>query len=106
MKKVLLNGVLAGLKRIQQTMELTTVIEALIFYRSDTTRFHIHSDSKYVINCAKRLWTRKKNIELWEKYDMIANGLNIEWEWVKGHSGNKYNDLADKLAKNESKENF
>ncbi len=47
-----------------------------------------------------------------EALDKLLEGRDIQWEWVKGHSGDKYNDIADKLAvdaitslkKNNSKE--
>lgn len=79
-------------------MELTAVIEALTSF-SDTNKIHIYSDSQYVINCAQGKWKRKKNIELWEKYDKIASGKTIKFTWVKGHNGNYYNDFVDNLAR-------
>ncbi len=39
-----------------------------------------------------------KNIELWQELDKLVINHKIEWHWVKGHSGDTYNDLADKLA--------
>lgn len=81
-------------------MELTAVIEALTFCHTKSY-FTIYSDSMYVINCAKGVWTRKKNIDLWKKYDEISYGKNIDWVWVKSHSGNKYNEIVDLLAKKE-----
>ena len=51
-------------------MELTAVIEALrcIPLFSDIT---IHSDSQWVINCAKKIWKRNKNLDLWKLYDAL-----------------------------------
>lgn len=40
-----------------------------------------------------------KNQDLWIKLDASISQQNIEWKWVKGHSGDKYNDLADTLAR-------
>ena len=82
-------------------MEMTAVIEALKFIQ--TTSCVIYSDSKYVINCAKGKWKRKKNIDLWEEYDKASKDVIIEWIWVKGHSGDKYNEMVDQLAKQEVK---
>jgi ribonuclease HI len=80
-------------------MELTAVIEALkACTEKDVT---IYSDSKYVIECAKGNWQRKKNTELWKYYDSVAKNKNIKWNWVKGHNGDYYNELVDKLAKSE-----
>lgn len=79
-------------------MEMTAVIEALQEFDS-TKKFLIYSDSKYVINCAQGNWQRKKNIELWKKYDKYSKGKDIIFKWIKGHSGDRYNELVDKLAK-------
>ena len=83
-------------------MELSAVIEALDFL-DDQKDYLIDSDSTYVINCAKGKWQRKKNIDLWEKYEKVSKGKRIEWIWVKGHSGDKYNEIVDDLAKQEAK---
>ena len=81
-------------------MEMTAVIQALKNYRKQKY-FSIYSDSQYVINCAQGKWKRKKNKELWEVYDRVSQGKEIIWTWVKGHSGDRYNDLVDKLARDE-----
>jgi ribonuclease HI len=89
-------------------MELTAVIEAIKYYKKidkKQTKFHIVSDSKYVINCAKGEWQRKKNKEVWERYDKYAKGKDITFTWVKGHSGDKYNEIVDKLANKGSNKN-
>ena len=39
-----------------------------------------------------------KNKSYWITLDKLNNLHNIEWKWVKAHSGDKYNDRADKLA--------
>tara|TARA_B110000908_G_C10193256_1_gene421600 strand:- start:107 stop:529 length:423 start_codon:yes stop_codon:yes gene_type:complete len=83
-------------------MELTAVMEALAF-DLDTDSYLIYSDSMYVINCAKGKWARKKNVDLWKKYDIVSKNKKIEWVWVKGHSGDEYNEIVDKLAKKEAK---
>ena len=40
-----------------------------------------------------------KNIDLWKKLKELVESNQIEWHWIKGHSENSMNDLADKLAK-------
>lgn len=79
-------------------MEMTAVIEALKLF-PDEKKLYIVSDSQYVINCAQGKWRRKKNVELWLEYDKYAKGKDIIWEWVRGHTGDHYNELVDKLAK-------
>ena len=83
-------------------MELSAVIEFLSYFplEKDIT---IYSDSLYVINCASGMWKRKKNIDLWNKYEEVLRGRHIQWKKVKGHSGDTYNDIADELATNLAK---
>jgi ribonuclease HI len=83
-------------------MELFAVIESLEFCHNKKN-FLIYTDSQYVIKCATGIYSRKKNKDLWDKYDIVSNQKNIEWEWVKGHSGDKYNEIVDKLAKQEAR---
>jgi ribonuclease HI len=83
-------------------MELTAVIEALNFF-PNKKKFHIYSDSQYVIKCATGEYARKKNTDLWKEYEISSHGKKIKWTWVKGHSNDKYNEIVDVLAKQEAK---
>ena len=59
----------------------------------------IVTDSQYVIGCATLGWKRKKNVELWERFDKaISFHKSVKFEWVKGHSDDPYNIRCDKLA--------
>lgn len=89
-------------------MELTAAIEALKAVKRDVA-IKIHTDSQYVKN-GITLWIKKwqltnwnngkvKNIDLWQELDNLARKFNIEWEWVRGHDGNHYNEVADELAR-------
>ena len=78
-------------------MEMTAVIEGLSTFPEEK-EFTVYSDSQYVINCAQGKWQRKKNIDLWQKYDKISRNKKITFVWVKGHSGDHYNERVDKLA--------
>lgn len=79
-------------------MELTAVIEALKAF-PEKKQFHIVSDSNYVIKCAKGEWKRKANLDFWKDYDTVSKGKDIIFEWVRGHTGDYYNERVDKLAK-------
>ena len=39
-----------------------------------------------------------KNKELWQQLDKVASQHEVEWKWVKGHSGHVDNERADRLA--------
>ena len=54
-------------------------------------------------NWKKRGWktaskTPVKNEDLWRRLDAAISNHQIEWTWVKGHSGNVGNERADTLA--------
>ena len=40
-----------------------------------------------------------KNVDLWKKLKELENLCSVEWHWIKGHSDNPMNELADSLAK-------
>ena len=40
-----------------------------------------------------------KNVDLWKKLKELTKFKEVEWKWVKGHSNDPMNDLADELAK-------
>ena len=89
-------------------MELQAVIEALSFEIPNLTQkpfsFKIYTDSKLTMNCAKGDWKRKANLDLWTIYDSVSKGKRIEWEWVKAHNNDHYNEQVDKLANGISNE--
>jgi len=91
-------------------MELMAAIVALESLKRPC-KVCIHTDSKYVLqgvtswmsDWKKRGWktaARKpvKNIELWKRLDAATNSHQIEWIWVKGHSGDEGNEAVDALA--------
>ena len=41
-----------------------------------------------------------KNKDLWKKLNDLCKKHKITWKWVKGHSNNRFNNLADQLATN------
>jgi ribonuclease HI len=91
-------------------MELMAVIEAL----SALTRpchVRLHTDSRYVQqgmttwihNWKRRGWRTAdkqpvKNADLWKRLEQLVSRHDMEWIWVKGHSGHDGNDRADALA--------
>ena len=84
-------------------MELGAVIIALRLIKKHIDSLTIYTDSMYVIGCAVKGWKRKKNKAMWEEFDKQYNRVkelcpDIRFVHVKGHAGNKYNEVVDKLA--------
>jgi len=91
-------------------MELTAAIKALSILKTKSNVV-IYTDSKYLMNgistwidsWKKNHWRTSnkkevKNIDLWKMIDKLNGSHVIEWKWVKGHSGNSGNEMADELA--------
>ena len=84
-------------------MELLSVIRGLEAI-TKPSNIKIISDSEWVIGCASKGWKRKKNLDLWERYEEVKKKhLSIIFEWTKGHAGDKYNEECDKMAVEASK---
>jgi len=91
-------------------MELTAVIRALEALKR-TSNVLVYTDSEYVrrgITEWLKAWKARdwrtadkkpvKNRDLWEQLDTLAALHEIEWRWVKGHSGVPGNERVDALA--------
>lgn len=81
-------------------MELTAVIEAIneAINSFPNDKIIIFTDSQYVIGCGTEGNHRSKNLDLWEEFDKLYNNNNVQLLKVMGHSGNKYNEMVDKLC--------
>ena len=93
-------------------MELTATIEALKAILKPSN-IALYTDSQYVkngitswiFNWKKNGWktANKKpvaNKDLWIELDKYVKIHSVNWFWVKGHSGDHYNEIADQLAVN------
>ncbi len=94
-------------------MEMMAAIEAFRSVKSSYVgTIIIYTDSKYLMDgmtkwlegWKARGWKKsdKKpvlNEDLWKQLDMLAQKLDIDWRWVKGHSGDPGNERADELAR-------
>ena len=99
-------------------MELTAAIKALEYCKENEGKepslrqIAIYTDSKYLkegitvwINTwEKNNWKTSdkknvKNVDLWKKLKEFVKSNQVAWYWVKGHSRDPMNDLADELAK-------
>jgi len=96
-------------------MELTAVIEALKTLKQDqlkTIPITVFTDSKYVMdgitkwieswkNNGWRTADRRpvKNCDLWQSLDLECKKHQVKFQWVKGHAGDEFNEIADQLAR-------
>lgn len=93
-------------------MEMMAVIEVLRFLEGKGPyRVRIFSDSQYVVKGIAQWvpgWRRRnwktatgspvKNRDLWMELDSLRGFHEIEWNWVRGHNGDEFNEIADRLA--------
>ena len=93
-------------------MELMATIKALKIAGDINNKIIIYTDSTYVKNgitswiktWKKNNWKTRnggnvKNKDIWEELYIETQNKTIEWNWVKGHSNNTGNEMADKLAR-------
>lgn len=92
-------------------MELTAVIMALNAL-NQPCEVKLTTDSKYVCDAVNKGWvyswrkngwkkSNKKpalNVDLWEELLSLLEKHEVEFIWVKGHNGHKYNEICDALA--------
>ena len=91
-------------------MELTAVIRALEALKRPS-RVQVYTDSLYVTKGISEWvhgWKRRgwrtadkkpvKNVDLWRRLDELAAVHDVQWQWVRGHSGHPENERADQLA--------
>ena len=92
-------------------MELTATLEALRWLDSSCNVI-IYTDCLHIKQCmTERLARWKatgwltvygadiKNRDLWSELDFLCNNVHVVvWNWVRAHSGNKFNERADRLA--------
>ena len=101
-------------------MELTAAIQGLRALRdipeTQGRPVVLHSDSKYLTDAFNKFWitnwqnngwrnaSRKPvaNREFWEELAALAMQHSITWQWVKGHSGDQFNELCDRIANEEA----
>ena len=96
-------------------MELTAVIRGLEALNKPC-RLTVHTDSRYIVdafekgwldNWIARGWRRAAskgqgkpvlNVDLWQRLLELIDKHQVQFEWVRGHSGHRENERADRLA--------
>lgn len=102
-----------------QRMEMLAVLKALEALCETNRLVKVITDSQFVINgCTDWVfkwkengWSRKgnkeiKHLDIWIELEQFLSAYLIEFQWVKGHSGNEMNDAVDKLANAATKVSF
>ena len=88
-------------------MELMAVIVALETLKIPESPVTIYTDSQYVVHSVEKKWVfdwekknfkGKKNADLWQRFLEVYRCHSVRFIWVKGHAGNKENELCDRLA--------
>ena len=88
------------LAAIMSLKKIKTNSEVVIFTDSIYVKNGI---TEWMKNWKKNGWKNSnkkpvKNKDLWVKLDKLCEANNVSWKWVKGHSTNEFNNLADELA--------
>lgn len=92
-------------------MELFAVIEALSLLEQ-RTKVELYTDSKYIHDAVEKGWLARwkrngwrtadkkavKNQDLWQRIDALLQTHDVNFHWVRGHSGNPENECCDRLA--------
>lgn len=79
-------------------MELLAVIAGLEQIRWEGAEVYVYSDSTYVVGTVTKNWKRRKNLDLWARFDNLAPKFRLEFRWIKGHAGHPENERCDRLA--------
>lgn len=93
-------------------MELMAAIRGLEALKRGVGRVRLHTDSTYVKDGITKWihgWKKNgwktaakkpvKNQDLWQRLDAALAGHDVEWHWIKGHSGHPENERADEIAR-------
>jgi ribonuclease HI len=98
-------------KTTNNRMELLAVIEGLRAL-TEPCEVMVFSDSQYIVNGMTKGWAKKwemsnwklasggraLNQDLWEQLLRLCERHDVSFRWVRGHTGNRENEQADKLA--------
>jgi len=98
-------------KTTNNRMEVLAAIVGLEVLE-EPCRVTLVSDSQYLVNAISKGWAKKwqangwkrnkkeraLNPDLWERLLAVCEGHDVEFKWVRGHTGNKENECCDRLA--------
>ena len=97
------SGICEPVNSTNNYAEITAALVGLKKITDKTIPVKVYSDSQYLVQTINSNWNINANKELWEKlFEEIRTFDSVEFIKVKGHSGNKYNEIADNLANKEA----
>lgn len=97
------SGICEPVNSTNNYAEITAALVGLKKITDKTIPVKVYSDSQYLVQTINSNWKINANKELWEKlFEEIQTFDSVEFIKVKGHVGNKYNEIADNLAKKEA----
>ncbi|WCR53650.1 MAG: Ribonuclease HI [Wolbachia endosymbiont of Ctenocephalides orientis wCori] len=93
--KMELTAVINGLKALKISCNIILYTDSLYVKHGITKWIHTWKTNGWRTSNKKSV----KNMELWQELDKYAAQHEIDWQWVRGHNGDKYNEEADRLAR-------
>ena len=82
--------------------ELKAIIAAIHHLPDDAHRVKVISDSQYALYTLSGKWSRNANTDLFDAFDNVVlrrrADIEITYEWVKGHNGNRFNEMCDAMC--------
>ena len=103
-EKVISAGYATTTNNRMELLAVITGLEAIRWERADVT---VWSDSSYVVKAISEGWlenwkrtgfTKKKNMDLWLRFDAVNKLHRVRFHWLKGHAGHPENERCDALA--------
>lgn len=80
-------------------MEMLAIISAVNSIPEGSSIL-VRTDSKIAINAFENQPVKAANHDLIDLYAKVSDGKRVFFEWVKGHSGNEWNEFCDEIANN------
>jgi ribonuclease HI len=90
-----LMGAISGLEALKRPCHVKLFTDS-VYVKDGATKW-IHGWKKNGWKTADK--KPVKNVELWQRLDTARKGHDIDWIWVKGHSGHPENERVDQLAR-------
>ena len=99
--EIVTSGTIVVRNETNNRAEIKGIIEAMKVLPVGA-KVKVFTDSEYSIGVLDKYssWRPTKNFDLITEFKELerTKRLDVKWEWVKGHSGNKYNEMCDRMC--------